>query len=86
MCTRTENEEYQEAERKIQNMEKELLLKIRKEADEKLEALRTSEDKSNVKEKEDAIMLKLRKEEQNVRDTVRKNILRRAIEYIKSFF
>lgn len=78
------NEAYQEAERKIQNMEKELLLKIRKEADEKLEALRKSEDKSNVKEKEDAIMLKLRKEEQNVRDTVRKNFLRRAFEYIKS--
>lgn len=31
-------------------------------------------------------MLKLRKEEQNVRDTVRKNFLRRGIEYIKSIF
>lgn len=44
-------------------MEKELLLKIWKEVDEKFEVLRILEDKLNVKEKEDVIMLKLCKEE-----------------------
>lgn len=39
------NEAYQEAEREIQKIKKELLTKKRKEAEEKLEALRKSEDK-----------------------------------------
>lgn len=65
------NEAYQEAEREIQKIEKELLIKIRKEAKEKLEALGKSEDKSDVKDQEKAIHLKLHEEKQNVRDHVR---------------
>lgn len=80
------NESYKEAEREIQKMEKELLAKILKEAEEKLEALRKLEDKSGVKEKEEAIYFKLRKDERNLRDNVRNNIIARGIRYIKSHF
>lgn len=76
------NEAYQEAEREIQKMEKELLIKMRKETEEKLEALRKSENKSDVKEKEEAIYWKLHEKEKNVRDIVRKNVLIRAYERI----
>lgn len=69
------NEAYQEAEREMQKMEKELLTKVRKEAEEKLEALRKSEDKSDVKDKEKAIHLKLYEEEQNLRNNVRISVL-----------
>lgn len=78
------NEEYQEAEREIQKMEKELLIKMRKETDDKLESLRKSENKSDVKEKEEAIYWKLHEEEQNVRDIVRESVLTRLYERIKS--
>lgn len=78
------NEEYQEAEREIQKMEKELLIKMRKETDDKLESLRKSENKSDVKEKEEAIFWKLHEEEQNVRDIVRESVLTRLYERIKS--
>lgn len=73
------NEAYQEAEREIQKMEKELLIKIRKEAEEKLEALRKSEDKSDVKDQEKAIHLKLHEKEKNVRDTVRVSFIDRFL-------
>lgn len=69
------NKAYQEAEREMQKMEKEFLTKVRKEAEEKLEALRKSEDKSYVKDKEKAIHLKLYEEEQNLRDNVRISVL-----------
>lgn len=65
------NEAYQEAEREIQKKEKELLIKMRKEAEEKLKALRKSDDKSDVKDQEKAIHLKLQEKEQNIRDNVR---------------
>lgn len=74
------NEAYQEAEREIQKMEKELLIKMRKEAEEKLEALKKSEDKSDVLDKEKAIHLKLREEVQNVRDNVRKSFIDQVVE------
>lgn len=74
------NEAYQEAEREIQKMEKELLIKMRKEAEEKLEALRKSEDKSVVLDKEKAIHLKLREEVQNVRDNVRDSFITRCLQ------
>lgn len=69
------NEAYQEAEREIQKMEKELLIKMRKEAEEKLEALNKSEDKSDVLDKQKAIHLKLQEETQNVRDNVRNSFI-----------
>lgn len=72
------NEAYQEAEREIQKMEKELLTKIRKEAKEKLDALRKSEDKSDVQYKEKAIHMKLHKKEQNLRDDVRTSFLQQT--------
>lgn len=74
------NEAYQEAEREIQKMEKELLIKIRKEAKEKLEALRKSEDKSDMKDQENAIHLKLHETEQNVRDNVRVSFMTRLVQ------
>lgn len=80
------NEAYQEAEREIQKMEKELLTKMRKEAEEKLEALRISEDKSDVKDKEKAIHLKLHEKEQNLRDDVRMSLLQQTSRAIMSIF
>lgn len=79
------NETYQEAEREIQKMENELLIKIRKEAKEKLEALRKSEDKSDVLDKEKAIHLKLREEVQNVCDNVRVSLLTRVARLLRPF-
>lgn len=65
------NEAYQEAEREIQKIEKELLITMRKEEEEKLKALTNSDDKSDVKDQETAIDLKLQEKEQNIRDHVR---------------
>lgn len=65
------NEAYEEAEREIQKMEKELSIKMRKEAEEKLEALRKSGDKSDVKEKLKAIQWELHRGIQNIRDKIR---------------
>lgn len=78
------NEAYQETEREMQKMEEELLTKIRKEAEEKLEALRESEDKTDVKDKEKAINLKLHEEEQNLRDNVRIGVLEHMSKRMKS--
>lgn len=69
------NEAYEEAEREIKKMEKELIIKMRKEAGEKLEALGKSEDKSDVKDQEKAIHWKLQEKEQNVRDNVRDSFI-----------
>lgn len=80
------NEAYQEAERVIQNMEKELVLKMRKETEEKLKALRKSDDKSDVKDQEKAIHLKLLEKEQNVRDNVRVNYFTQFLRYYSRFF
>lgn len=80
------NEAYQEAEREMRKMEKGLLTKIRKEAEEKLEALRKSEDKSDVKDKEIAIHQKLHEKEQNIRDDVRMNFLQQTSRAIMCFF
>lgn len=74
------NEAYQEAEREIKKMEKELIIKIRKEAEEKLKALGKSEDKSDVKDQEKAIHLKLHEKEQNVRDNVRDSFITRCLQ------
>lgn len=80
------NEAYQEAEREIQKMEKELLIKIRKKAKEKLEALGKSEDKSDLKDQEKAIHLKLHEKEQNVRDNVRVSYMTRFMQSYARIF
>lgn len=80
------NEAYQEAEREIQKMEKELLTKIRKEAKEKLDALRKSEDKSDVLDKEKAIHMKLHEKEQNLRDDVRTSFLQQTAMALRLIF
>lgn len=80
------NEAYQEAEREIQKIEKELLIKMRKEADEKLEALRKSEDKSDIPDKENAIHLKLHEQEQNVRNNVRFSFIKHVFNHCSSLW
>lgn len=80
------NEAYQEAERVIQNMEKELVLKMRKETEEKLKALRKSDDNSDANYHETAIHLKLLETEQNVRDNVRVNYFAQFMRYYSNFF
>lgn len=80
------NEAYEEAEREIKKMEKELIIKMRKEAEEKLEALGKSEDKSDVKDQEKAIHWKLQEKEQNVRDNVRDSFITLFVQKFVGFF
>lgn len=66
-------------------MEKELLIKMWKEIEEKFEVLRKLENKLDVKEKEEVIYWKLYEKEKNVCDIVRKNVLIWVYECIMVF-
>lgn len=80
------NEAYQEAERVIQNMERKLVLRTRIATEQKLIALRKSDDKSDVKNQEKAILLEQLETEQNVRDNVRVNYFAHFMRYYSNFF
>lgn len=84
------NAAYLEAEIEVQNMEKDLLKKLRREADNKLKALKESEEKSDSEKLRKAIYSDLKEKEDRVRDDVRKDIAEngfaRAWKYLKSWW
>lgn len=68
------NEAYIQAEIHVKNMEEDILRKSRKEAEEKLKALRELKDKPNVITNEEDVLKKLKEKEKNVRNDVRHEI------------
>lgn len=84
------NEAYIQAEIQVKKIEERILRKARKEAEEKLKALRESEDKPNAKAEEEDVLRKLREKEENARNVARheieeKGFLPRAWSYIRSW-
>lgn len=84
------NEAYIRAEIQLKKMEEKIIRKARKEAEEKLKALRESKDKPKAKAEEDDVLRKLREKEENARDVARheieeKGFLPRAWSYIRSW-
>lgn len=65
---------YIQAEIHVKNMEEDILRKSRKEAEEKLKALRELKDKPNVITNEEDVLKKLKEKEKNVRNDVRHEI------------
>lgn len=84
------NEAYIQAEIQLKKMEEKILRKARKEAEEKLKALRKSKGKLDSKAEEEDVLRKLREREKNARDDARheieeKGFLPRAWGYIRSW-
>lgn len=84
------NEAYIQAEIQVKKMEEKIVRKARKEAEEKLKALRESEDKPKAKAEEEDVLRKLREKEENARNDARHEIeergfLPRAWSYIRSW-